>query len=69
MLKKGLYMLPTGKIVALERVEIYENVLNEATGKYTDMAALVTWVDEKGSFPRTLIMGDQFKSFYRLGGL
>lgn len=31
MLKKGLYMLPTGKIVALERVEIYENVLNEAT--------------------------------------
>ena len=68
-LSKGLYMTDRGNIVALECVEIYENVKNDTTGEFTDVAALVVWVDERGRYPKTMIRGDQFSMFYRLGSL
>ena len=68
-LRQGLYMTPNGKIVGFKNVQIHTTVLNEETGKYDRTAALLTWIDENGRFPKTMIRGDQFKEFYRLGGL
>lgn len=68
-LSKGIYAVgPKDKIVNLSRVEIYENA-QSSDGSFTDTVALVTWEDETGQYPRTLLRSGQFKEFYRIGRL
>ena len=60
MLSKGLYItIDTEKIVFFEKVQKY-------IGRTTEFA-IVTWVDEKGTFAKTLIKSEQFYHFIRLG--
>ena len=64
MKSRGVYYIPdTDKIILVTRCEYY---CKETT---PIPCSLVTWCDNKGNFPKTLIREDQFKLFIRIGDL
>lgn len=62
MKTKGVYYIPKAdKIVLIRKCEYYGKDITPTP------ASLVTWVDDNGEFPKTLVSAKHFKSFVRLG--
>lgn len=61
-MSNGVYMIKAnGRIVLIEKFEEYEAA--DGSGLF----AICKWTDKKGKFPKTLIRGQQYKLFYRVG--
>lgn len=64
MRSKGVYYIPSSdKVIAISRVEYFPKEITPTP------CSLVTWVDDKGKFPKTMIRENQFKQFVRIGEL
>lgn len=61
-MSEGVFLLASEKIICLSKVEIFKTT-------NLGLVALVTWEDESGKFPNTLIEKDQFKDLFRIGAL
>lgn len=60
-LKSGYYVGRTGKIFALKNVKVYED--------RKTAFAIVTWVNEDGEFPKTMISRSAARTLKFLGRL
>lgn len=64
MTTKGVYMAKkSGKIILITECEFYDR------DETAEPFSLVTWCEQKGDFPKTLIKKDQFKIFTKIGKL
>ena len=56
------YLHRADKIIQITKCEYYEDMFNPSF-------SIVTWVEERGTFEKTLIKKEQFREFIRIGNI